>query len=444
MHRLVEAIGESDLPRPMVVALAREELKGARAAGEVVVFEEIVEKVREAAEGVGRSRLRGVVNGTGIIVHTNLGRSPLGAEAVELVTRVASSYTNLEFDLSLGERGHRAGFLEYALEVVLGNAATVVNNCAAALVLMLKHFCIGPRNRVVISRGELVQIGGGFRIPEILEASGAELREVGSTNKTAAKDYAKGIDKRTAMVLKVHRSNFFMEGFVESASREEIAKVAKKKRVAFVEDLGSGAILSDEYFTGAEHEPTPAEVLKAGVDLVCFSGDKLMGGPQAGIIAGKRKMVARLKREPLFRALRCDKLTMAAMQATIEAYLRQTAFEDLPVLRMMKVSFEELQARAAGIVPAVAGLPVKASVGRGKGPVGGGTLPKSAIDSVTVDLLPDSMRVDELAERMRKGDPAVLGYVAGGKFRLDMRTVFPHQDAELARAIVATVTPLRS
>src|SRR6202011_997120 len=215
---------------------------------------------------------------------------------------------NLELDLTTGDRGDRGAYLERALAVLFQTeAATVVNNCAAALVLIVRHF-VGAKNEVVISRGELVQIGGGFRIGEILETSGAKLREVGATNKTTLRDYAQAIGRGTALILKVHRSNFFMEGFVASPRTEEIAQVARKRHIPFVVDLGSGALQSTGQIAPGEDEPTPAEQLKAGADLVCFSGDKLFGGPQAGIIAGKRKLIVALKKEPLFRALRCDKL----------------------------------------------------------------------------------------------------------------------------------------
>src|SRR5205814_10564802 len=218
------------------------------------------------------------------------------------------------------QRGHRATYLERNLALLCGaEAATVVNNCAAALILVLRHFTV-TKKEVVISRGELIQLGGGFRIPEILEASGAKLREVGTTNKTSLSDYAKNIGKQTALILKVHRSNFFMGGFVESPATEEIAALAKKKRVRFVEDLGSGAMVETETLATIEHEPTPGEVLKRGVDLVCFSGDKLLGGPQAGIIAGKAGQVAALKKEPFFRAVRCDKLILSALQTTVDCY----------------------------------------------------------------------------------------------------------------------------
>src|SRR5205807_10618143 len=227
-----------------------------------------------------------------------------------------------------------------------------------------RHFCRPPANDVVISRGELVQIGGGFRIPEVLESSGARLREVGTTNQTSLQDYAGGITRQTALILKVHRSNFFMGGFVKSPLTEDIAALARKRRVVFVEDLGSGAVIDTGAVPGLEHEPTPGEVLGRGVDLVCFSGDKLLGGPQAGIIAGSRKLVAALKKEPLFRALRCDKLILSALEATVDAYLHGDAAT--PLVEMLRVTNEDLRVRANRIIAALDGLPVAARVGTGR------------------------------------------------------------------------------
>jgi len=281
----------------------------------------------------------------------------------------------------------------------------------------------------------LIQIGGGFRIPEILEASGAKLREVGTTNKTSLSDYSKSIGKQTAMILKVHRSNFFMGGFVESPATEEIAALAKKRRLPLVEDLGSGALVATEKLADLEHEPTPGEALKRGVDLVCFSGDKLLGGPQAGIIAGKARRVAALKREPFFRALRCDKLILSAMQTTVDLYLSDRAADSIPALAMLQVSNDELGARASKIKLALEALPMKTTVGEGKAQVGGGTLPRSVIPSVTLDLRPLNLTLTELATRLRAGSPPVVGYIANGSFKLDLRTIFPRQDEELFRAV---------
>ena len=304
----------------------------------------------------------------------------------------------------------------------------------------------------MISRGELVQIGGGFRIPEILEASGARLCEVGTTNKTSLADFARGITRESALVLKVHRSNFFMDGFVDSPSTESIAKLARGKRVPFVEDLGSGAMIQTETVPSLEHEPTPAEVLRNGVDLVCFSGDKLFGGPQSGIIAGKAKLVAALKREPLFRALRCDKLILAALEATVDIYLRDStglpnasaphntpSHDGIPLLAMLRASNDGLQLRAGKIVTALDGLPLKAAIGTGRSQIGGGALPRSTVQSTTLEITHDKLKPQELAARLRSHTPPIVGYIERGQLKLDMRTVFPGQDAEIVAALRAAI-----
>jgi L-seryl-tRNA(Ser) seleniumtransferase len=282
----------------------------------------------------------------------------------------------------------------------------------------------------------LVQIGGGFRIGEIIEATGAKLREVGATNKTTINDYARAIGPNTAIILKVHRSNFFMSGFAESASTEEIGALARKKRVPLVEDLGSGAVVSTEELGIADHEPTPVEALKHGADLVCFSGDKLFGGPQAGIIAGKRRLIAALKREPLFRALRCDKLSLAALQATVDLHLNQRTGE-IPTLALLQISEDQLCARAAAICDQLSetcpGLQVAS--GRGTAKAGGGTLPKSNLASVTIDIVPKNSSLADLAATLRAWNPPVIGYIAGDRFKLDLRTIFPDQDALVVEAI---------
>ena len=436
VERVLQALGEVDLPRPAVLAIVRRELAALRSEKKVPDFDGVLARIRSSLHALRSARILPVINGTGVIVHTNLGRSPLGPTVVEALQSLAANYNNLEFDLTGGERGERSAYLEHNLALLCGaEAATVANNCAAALLLMLRHFTSDERKEVIISRGELIQIGGGFRIPEILEASGAKLREVGTTNKTALSDYSKAVGKQTAMILKVHRSNFFMGGFVESPSTEEIAALAKQKRLTFVEDLGSGAVVETEKITDIEHEPTPAEVLKRGVDMVCFSGDKLLGGPQAGIMAGKEKLVSALKREPFFRALRCDKLILSALETTVDLYLTGRAQETIPALTMLRASTEELQSRAEKIKVALEALPMKTVIGEGKSQIGGGTLPRSAIPSVTLDLQPLNISVTDFAARLRGGSPPVVGYVAAGRFKLDLRTVFPRQDEELFRAI---------
>ena len=445
VNKILDSLGEqasparTDLPRPLIVDLVREELAQIRRQREIPEFDAVVDLVRDALEKLRASRIQPVINGTGIVVHTNLGRSPLPQGAGEVLRNVASSYNNIELDLGSGGRGDRTGYLERALAVLChAEAATIVNNCAAALVLIVRHF-VQKKNEVIISRGELVQIGGGFRIGEILESSGAKLREVGATNKTTLSDYARAIGKQTALILKVHRSNFFMSGFVESPSTAELAALAQKKRVPFVEDLGSGAMIATEEIGLHHHEPTPAESLKAGADLVCFSGDKLFGGPQAGIIAGKKRLIEALKREPLFRALRCDKLVFAAMQTTVDLHLNQVTSE-IPALALLQIPKDELRARAAAIVTRLQGLPVKITIGTGTAKVGGGTLPKSIVPSITIDFLPDDLSLEVFAGSLRRSTPPVIGYIGDGRFKLDLRTIFSHQDDLVIDAIRTACT----
>jgi L-seryl-tRNA(Ser) seleniumtransferase len=447
--RILDAVGHCDLPRPVVVDVVRRELSQIRAGKEVPDFDSIVALVRHSLDELRAIRLQPIINGTGIIIHTNFGRTPLASEAIHALNEIGSGYSNLEYDLGTGERGRRGSYIEHALALLCGaEAATVVNNCAAALVLIVHHFTKKSGKgrppgapEVVISRGELVQIGGGFRIGEIIEATGAKLCEVGATNKTTAADYARAIGPNIAMILKVHRSNFLMSGFVESPSSEEISALVRKKRIPFVEDLGSGAIVATEHLGISDHEPTPAEVLKNGVDLVCFSGDKLFGGPQAGIIAGKKRLIAGLKREPLLRALRCDKLCLAALEATVNLHLNQ-ATARIPTLAILQISENELRTRAAAACSRLQGLPLEIDIGCGKAKTGGGTLPKSNLSSITIDIIPKNSSLADFAAALRASNPPVIGYIADGRFKLDLRTIFPQQDDLVVEAIRAACTKI--
>lgn len=436
---VLRSLGAVDLPRPVVVAVVRRELAALRKETEIPGPEAVLRQVHRVLAGLLVHKIRPVINGTGIMLHTNLGRAPLGPAAVDALQGVASDYCNLEIDLTGGARGGRASYLEHNLALLCGaEAATVVNNGAAALVLLVRHLT-AKRPEVVISRGELVQIGGGFRVPDILEASGARLREVGTTNQTTLDDYAQAIGPATGMILKVHRSNFFMSGFVQSPATQEIARLARSKRVPFVEDLGSGAVMATEKIGGLEHEPTAAEVLGQGADLICFSGDKLLGGPQAGIIAGRQRAVAALKREPFYRALRCGKLVLAALQTTVDQCLAGDA-GNLPVLAMLQTDRASLVSRAEKIVVALANLPMRVSVGQGTAQVGGGTLPRSTVASVTVDLVPGELPLEIFSQRLRLGAVPVVGSITKKHFRIDLRTVFPRQDEALVQSIVAALT----
>jgi L-seryl-tRNA(Ser) seleniumtransferase len=451
VNKVLDSLDDYDLPRPLVVDLVRRELSRIRSNGDVQEFESTVEHLHRLLELLRASRLQPVINGTGVVIHTNFGRAPLAPEAIRALTEIASGYSNLEYNLATGERGNRGAYIENALALLCGaEAATVVNNCAAALVLIVHHFTASNggarpvraglasgapvKHEVIISRGEIVQIGGGFRIGEIIETTGATLREVGATNKTTLDDYRRAIGSNSAMILKVHRSNFFMSGFVESPPAAFIAAIARKRRIPFVEDLGSGAVVPTEQLGIAEHEPTPSEALKAGADLVCFSGDKLFCGPQAGIIVGKKRFVTALKREPLFRALRCDKLCFAALQATIELHLNQ-ATAGIPTIGMLEASENELRNRAAEMSNRLSDLPLQIAIGRGTARVGGGTLPKSTTSSVTIEMTPKDCSPLEFATRLRKSAPPLIGYIGNNRFKIDLRTIFRQQDDAVVEAI---------
>ena len=427
---LLEACSDCVLPRPLIVATIRAELRLLRKAKGIPIYDEILNTIHQRLDDLALLRLQPVINGSGVVVHTNLGRSPMPIDAVT----GACGHANLEIDLATGRRGKRAAYLEMCLAELCGaDSATVTNNCAAALVLILRHFT-AEKKEVIISRGELVQIGGGFRIPDILETSDARLREVGTTNRTTIDDYARAINKDTGLLLKVHRSNFFMDGFVAAPERRELAQLARRKCVPFVEDLGSGALQPIEDWAQDHHEPTPKEVLKGGADLVCFSGDKLMGGPQAGIIAGKSKYIQAMKKHPFFRALRCDKLILAALQYTAEAYLYDRA-DGLPVHKPLKAKPTQLKRRAKKLVKALVNLPATITISESDSQVGGGALPKALLSSVTLDLVPNKMSLKEFASRLRRAPVPVIGAISGQRFRLDLRTILPKQEKQLTESI---------
>jgi L-seryl-tRNA(Ser) seleniumtransferase len=434
VEKVLGYLGNSALPRTVVLSIVRSELDCIRAANQLSDEHSILMRVRRAVERFTAGKLQPVINGTGILIHTNFGRAPLATEALAAIQAVGAHYNNLEYDLVDGSRGSRGSALEHKLALLChAEAATVVNNCAAALVLALRHFTV-HKPEVIISRGELLQIGGGFRIPEILEASGAHLREIGTTNQTSIEDYERATHLGTGLILKVHRSNFEMNGFVASPGTEAIAGLAKAHGIPFIEDLGSGAILATESFD-ISHEPTPKEVLREGADLVTFSGDKLFGGPQAGIIAGKRESVAALKKEPFFRALRCDKLIFAALEATADLYLSGNASEKIPIFKMLHLPADGLRTRAEYVAQKLAGLPLTANVAVGESCVGGGSLPQSRIPSTRLELAPHDIHLSLFAARLRASSPPLLGCLSSGIFRLDFRTIFPEQDEQVWQMI---------
>ena len=398
----------------------------------------VVEGVRRA----GRFSLRPVINATGVVLHTNLGRALLSDLARERVAAVAAAYSNLEMDLASKERGSRYSHVEALLRRLTGaEDALVVNNNAAAVLLALETLAHGKE--VIVSRGELIEIGGEFRIPDIMLRSGAVLREVGATNRTHLRDYADAIGPGTALLLKVHTSNYRVIGFTAEVSSRELVELGHARGIAVMEDLGSGSLV-DLRPWGFPHEPTVPEVVASGVDLVSFSGDKLLGGPQAGIVVGKRAIVSPLKKNPWNRALRIDKFTIAALEATLSAYEAGDAREAVPTLRLLTEPLARVVTRARrvlrGLGADVAGR-LGARVDEGRAQVGGGALPTVELPTAGVSLGATDAAARALDVALRTGDPPVVGRLVEDRLFLDCRTVLPAQVAELAKAIVAAAPP---
>ena len=421
------------LSRPLVVETARsvvadfrEKVRTGNNFEETELIEVIIQRLKEKER---RFPIR-LINGTGVILHTNLGRAPLSRRSLEKAAELLSGYVNLEYDLKTGERGGRGAFVEELFYLISGaEAALVVNNNASALYLTLSVLAKG--REVVISRGELVQIGGGFKIPEILETSGAVLREVGTTNRTVFADYEKAINDKTALILKVHTSNFKQVGFVESVPAAELAALARSKDVLLIDDLGSGAFVSTERF-GLPREPLVSSAVDAGCDLVTFSGDKLLAGPQAGIAVGKKEVVEQLKKSPLFRALRVDKLYFLLLGEALKYYLNQKETGELPVYRLLSMPFEQLKARAEKIARQFQKQGVETVLTDSQ--VGGGALPEELLPSWGL-ALPEIYRANVWEEKLRLASPPVIGKIVKDRFIVDLRAVFPEEDEVLVSVL---------
>ncbi len=431
--RLAELEGK--LPHDLLVDAVRSVLasyrEGERSAPSA---EQVAEDALQLIEALLARRLQLVINATGVIIHTNLGRAPLSLQALEAMGEVGCGYSNLEFDLQTGHRSHRTLHVEGLLTRLTGaEAAMVVNNNAAAVFLVLAELARGKE--VVLSRGQSVEIGGGFRIPEIMAQSGAKLVEVGTTNRTYLHDYEKAIGPDTVALMRVHSSNFKMIGFTHSVTLKELVQLAHSRGLVVIDDLGSGALLPTERY-GLEHEPMAQESIEDGADVVCFSGDKLLGGPQAGIILGKQQIIERLARNPLARALRVDKLTLVALEVTLHHYLRGVATEKLPVWRAIAEKVDDLQIRAQHLVEILSRNGVEAHVVPTESTVGGGSLPGEKLPSYGVALRPPGISADELHRRLRFAKPPVIGIVREDHVVLDLRTVFPEQDEQLVEAVV--------
>ncbi len=386
-------------------------------------------------ETATRFSLRPVINATGVVLHTNLGRAPLAREAVEHLAEVASRYSNLEYDLETGARGKRDAHTERLFGQLLGAEKTLlVNNNAAAVFLALNTLAEGAE--VVISRGELIEIGGSFRIPEVCAKSSAILREVGTTNRTRIGDYAGAINERTRVLLRVHPSNFRIVGFTERPSLEEFVELARRHNLVSMEDLGSGCLL-DLSPQGIRDEPTASASLKAGVDVITFSGDKLLGGPQAGILAGKPEPLERIRKNPLFRALRVDKLTIAALETTVSLYL-QGKTQAIPALGMMQLSSEAIRRRAACLAERLsAHAQFSVRVQDGESVIGGGSTPAQSLPTALLALTHTRHSAQELENLLRQNAPPVIARVEQDTLLIDLRTVFEDQDKELLRALEA-------
>jgi L-seryl-tRNA(Ser) seleniumtransferase len=419
------------LPHALLADAARAAIGAARqaiaAGSEAPALGELVADAGRRARTLAAPSLRPVINASGVIIQTNLGRAPLSQAALRAMREVGAGYSNLEYDLAAGERGSRTVHLSALLCRLTGaEAALAVNNNAAAIYLALSALAAG--REVVISRGQAVEIGGGFRIPDVLRQSGAALVEVGTTNRTYARDYAAAINERTALLMRIHTSNFKLTGFVHHAALAEIATLGHERGIPTLDDLGSGTLLPTGPY-GLAPEPTVQESIAAGADLVTFSGDKLLGGPQAGLIVGRADLVAQLKQHPLARALRVDKTTLAGLEATLLSYLHGRAAEEIPIWRMIAAPPQALRARAERIAAAFEGAEVVAC----SSAIGGGSLPGETLLSYAVAI--DGAPPDELARALRSATPPVVGRIAEDRLLLDVRTVLEEQEAELVEAI---------
>ena len=410
-------------------------LRDRLAAGHVaaVTVEEAIQEIESGAETRLRTAMRPslirVINATGVIVHTNLGRAPLSEAALARVSAVAGGYTNLEYDVAGGTRGRRDAHAEHLIARLTGaEAGLVVNNNAAATMLILAALAAG--REVIISRGELVEIGGGFRVPDVMVQSGAVLREVGTTNRTRVNDYAAAITDRTALILRVHPSNFRVVGFTERPALDELVALGRRFKVPIAEDLGSGWLggpVRDELPDALRDEPIVSESVTAGADVVCFSCDKLLGGPQAGIIAGRREALDQIRRHPLMRALRVDKLTYAALEATLEAHAigRQ---DEVPVQRMLRLGVDEIGRRADALAAALNESDWTARVIDGMSTVGGGSAPGSELPTRLVEISKDGMSAGQIEQHLRTVDPPVIARIQDDHLTLDLRTVSLDED----------------
>ena len=435
------AIAALDLPQSVITDLVRQHIDGLRRRvldsdlQTLPSMEDLCAEICTAAKAAAKPSLRPVINATGITLHTNLGRACLSEKAVQAAADAARRYSTLEYDVESGQRGSRYSHVEKLLCKITGaEAAMVVNNNAAAVLLILS--ALGKGGEVITSRGELVEIGGSFRIPEIMEQCGCSLREVGATNKTHLRDYERAICEDTRALLKVHTSNFRIMGFTESVSLQELVELGKQTGLPVIEDLGSGCFFDLETL-GIHDEPTVMNSVKAGVDIISFSGDKLLGGPQAGIILCKEKWIKTLKSHPLTRAMRVDKMTLAALEATLDTYLDpQKAQQEIPTIRMLAIDPALLKLRAEALYEKLTALGVTCQVIPEQDQVGGGSVPTQLLPTWAVAVDPQNVTVDGLEERLRKEtDIPIIGRIVKDRYLLDTRTLWEEDFDYIAQAV---------
>jgi L-seryl-tRNA(Ser) seleniumtransferase len=425
-----------------VLASLRDEIAAGRldANGSELALSGLEDAVARRVRQALKYLLRTVINATGVILHTNMGRAPLSAAALEHIRESAAGYSNLEFNLETGERGERDVHVDRLFRKLLdervdgrepGISTIVVNNNAAAVLLALNT--LAENGEVIVSRGELVEIGGSFRIPDVMSKSNAILREVGTTNRTRIDDYEKAISEKTRLLLRVHRSNFQITGFTEQPRIEELVSLARKRNIPLLEDLGSGALF-DLRSIGVSGEPSVLDSLRQGVDVVTYSGDKLLGGPQAGILSGRRDLIARMRSNSLFRALRVDKLIYAALEATLLAYVKGD-HDAIPALRMMRLSKEEIGLRAEAVAERIKTSNLSVEMLDGDSVIGGGAAPSAVLPTRLLAITCDGVSADELSAKLRAGDPPIIARVEEGRVLLDLRTVFPEQDDAVVKTL---------
>lgn len=441
VNALLETSGVRSLlaqhPRRVVLDAVRSAVDAARSSGEAQRTEEQwIESITTVVRRSTQSSLRRVINATGVVLHTNLGRAPLAEVAIRAIEEAAGGFSNLEYDIETGQRGSRYSHCVGLLRQLTGaEDALVVNNCAAAIVLSLN--ALAQKKEVLVSRGELVEIGGSFRIPEIMARSGAKLVEVGTTNRTHDDDYRRAITPKTGAIVKVHRSNFTIEGFTSDVSVERLAFIAAEHGLPVIHDLGSGLMLPLDAY-GLTGEPTASTALASGATLVLMSGDKLLGGPQAGIILGAADVVAKLRKNPFARAMRVDKLTLSALEATLRLYLEpERALKEIPVLAMLTESAAETESRAHAVARTLSEGGLAVEVIATKASVGGGAFPTAEMPSAALSLQGNAT---ELEEKLRHADPPVIGRISDGQLLLDVRAVLAREHAMLCRAVLQALS----